>query len=133
MKKLLVLAIALVGVLVACGGDAADRAAIEDTIRGYIASYNASNFDETLTYFTGYDDGQDALSFLAFVRPLSGELTLVDFDREAIAFVAPAVPGGATAKVPVEFIIQGDRGSQMLNLKKEEGKWKILWEQESLP
>ena len=66
---------------------------------------------------------------LAFLRSQSGELTLVNFDRDAIAFVPPAVPGSATAKAPVEFRIGGQIDSQMLNLKKEDGIWNILWEQ----
>ena len=66
MKTQAILIIFLLATLsfVACGSSAAaaDRAAIEKVIRGYVSSYNASNFDETLTYFTGFADRQDALS-----------------------------------------------------------------------
>lgn len=131
MKTPAILIIFLLATLsfVACGSSdvAADQAAIEKVIRGYVSSYNASNFDETLTYFTGFADRQDALSYLAFLRSQSGELTLVNFDPEGIAVE------GSTAKVPAEFRIMGEVGFQWIHLKKEEGNWKILWEQENLP
>jgi hypothetical protein len=125
------LAIGALVLLVACGGGGnrdADRAAIEDTIRGYVESFNASDFDRTLSYFTGFGDREDALAYLGVLREQSGELAIVNFDRAAIAFVSPT-PSGATAKVPVDFVIQGQVGSQMLELKEEDTGWKILWEQ----
>jgi hypothetical protein len=65
----------------------------------------------------------DAIAYLAFLRSQSGNLTLVNFDRDSIAVT------GNTARVPVEFIIMGEQGSQWINLQKENGSWKILWEQ----
>jgi hypothetical protein len=97
--------------------------AIEQVIRGYVSSYNASNFEETLTYFTGFDDSQDALAYLAFLRSQSGELTLVNFDSGSVAVT------GNVARVPVDFIIMGEQSSQWISLEKENGSWKILWEQ----
>lgn len=127
MKTLAIIIMLLLATLsfVACGGSdvASDRAAIEKVIRGYVSSYNASDFDETLTYFTGFADRQDALSYLAYLRSQSGELTLVNFHPDSIAVE------GATAKVPVEFSIMGELGFQWIHLKKENGNWKILWEQ----
>lgn len=122
---ILIMLLFAVFLFVSCGsGDAdSDKVAIEKVIRGYVSSYNSSNLEETLTYFTGFDDSQDALAYLAFLRSQSGELTLVNFDSEGISVV------GNTAKVPVEFIIMGERSFQWLNLKKENGGWKILWEQ----
>ncbi|OGO02375.1 MAG: hypothetical protein A2Y91_07410 [Chloroflexi bacterium RBG_13_54_8] len=126
MKKLLVLCILVVGLLLGCGGGniEVERAAIGETIRGYVSSYNASDFEECLTYFADYGDREDALSMLAFFRSRSSELTLVDFDLESSVAVE-----GSTARVPVEFIVMGERGSQWIHLKKVEGEWKILWEQ----
>lgn len=110
---------------VSCGGSdtGRDKVAIEQVIRGYVSSYNASNFEETLTYFTGFEDSQDALAYLAFLRSQSGELTLVNFESGSVAVT------GNTARVPVEFIIMGEQSSQWINLAKENGGWKILWEQ----
>jgi len=115
-----------IALAVACSGGSnanPDKAAIEQVIRGYVSSYNASNFEETLTYFTGFSDSQDALAYLAYLREQSGPLELVNFDPDSISVI------GDTARVPVDFIIMGEQGSQWLNLSKEVDGWKILWEQ----
>lgn len=121
----LIMLLFVTSLFVSCGGANSDtnKAEIEQVIRGYVSSYNASDFEETLTYFTGYDNEQDALAYLAFLKSISGELILVNFDRDSIAVT------GNTARVPVEFIIMGEQGSQWINLQKENGSWKILWEQ----
>jgi hypothetical protein len=109
---------------VSCGGNTSqDKVAIEQVIRGYVSSYNASNFEDTLACFTGYDDYQDALAYLVFLRSLSGEITLVNFDAASISVT------GNTARVPVDFIIMNELSSQWINLEKVNGNWKILWEQ----
>jgi len=121
----LIMLLFVTSLFVSCGGANSDtnKAEIEQVIRGYVSSYNASDFEETLTYFTGYDNEQDALAYLAFLKSISGELILVNFDQDSIAVT------GNTARVPVEFIIMGEQGSQWINLQKENGSWKILWEQ----
>ena len=120
----LIMLLFVTSLFVSCGGrdTVQDKEAIGEVIRNYVSSYNAESFEETLSYFTGYADRQDALAYLAFLRSQSGNLTLVNFDRDSISVT------GNTAKVPVEFIILGEQGSQWLNLKKE-NSWKILWEQ----
>ena len=124
---ILVAVLLTIGLLVSCGGGNTiqDKEKIGDVIRNYVASYNASNFEETVSYFTGYADRQDAMDYLAFLKSMSGNLTLVNFDRDSVAII------GNTARVPVDFIIMGELSSQWINLKKENSNsnWKILWEQ----
>jgi hypothetical protein len=121
----LIMLLFVTSLFVSCGGSNTiqDKEAIGNVIRNYVASYNSSNFEETISYFTGYTDRVDAIAYLAFLRSQSGNLTLVNFDRDSIAVT------GNTARVPVEFIIMGEQGSQWINLQKENGSWKILWEQ----
>lgn len=102
---------------------ASDKEAIEQVIVGYVSSYNANNFGETINYLTGYNDRDDAIAYLAFLKSMSGNITIVNFDKDAIAVT------GNTAKVPVDFIIQEEVSFQWINLVKEQGYWRILWEQ----
>ena len=107
------------------GGSNSSAAAIEDTIRGYVTTYNAADFAQCLTYFTDYGDESDALGALAFFRSLSGELEYRKIKDIAIT--------GQTATVSVVFVIEGEEGTDQMSLKKVNGKWKILWEQSELP
>jgi ketosteroid isomerase-like protein len=111
---------------------------IEDTIRGYIAAYNAEDFTTCLTYFTDYGDEEDALAFLSFIRNLSGPLELREIKDITIfpplappAVYPPNVPRiGQTATATVVFTIGGVEGTDQLQLKEVNDKWKIVWEQE---
>jgi hypothetical protein len=106
----------------ACGGSAnGDKWAIEQTIRGYFSTYNACNYEECLTYFTDYGDKEDALSQLAAFRGLSGELTLVRIGGITIE--------NSTATAEVIGTMHGQTDSQSMTLRREGGRWKILWEQ----
>lgn len=111
----------VMGVNCDSGSDGDDRA-IEDTIRGYISSYNASDFDECVTYFTDYSDEDDAKEGLAFFRALSGELQFKEIGNIAIT--------NQTAMVTVAFTIGGEEGTDEMHLRKVQGRWKILWEEE---
>jgi hypothetical protein len=127
MKKITLVLVLLfiVSLFVSCSGgnNIQDKEKISDVIRNYVASYNASNFEETISYFTGYSDRQDAIDYLTFLKSMSGNLTLVNFNRDSVAVT------GNTARVPVEFIIMGEQSSQWINLVKENGSWKMLWTQ----
>jgi len=117
-------AFTLVGcLLAACGGGAAtgDRAAIEDTITGYVQTYNARDYSQCLTYFTGYGDTNEALASLEFFRGMSGELKFREISEMAVT--------GSTATVTVVFAIGGDEGTDEMRLENVGGQWKILWEQ----
>lgn len=116
--------------IVSCGGGKADdTAVIEDTIGGYVTTYNDEDFIQCLTYFTDYEDKEDALAFLSFMRSLSGKLELKKI--EDIAISPPAVPGsGQTATASVTFTITGEESTDQMQLKKVDGLWKIIWEQE---
>ena len=114
----------MIGLSYSCGKESGDRAAIGDTIKGYISSYNASNFEECITYFTDYGDKEDAISELTFFRSLSGEL--------GYRKVKDIVISGQTATVSVVFTIGGEEGTDMMQLRKVDGKWKIIWEQETI-
>jgi len=124
-KIIVVLTVLLVAasLFVACGNSVNDKAAIEDTIRGYVSTFNNYHFEKTLDYFTGYGNHDDAIAYLAYLRDLSGELILVNFTQDSIAIT------GNTARVPVEFIIMGEQSSQWLYLQKESDGWRILWNQ----
>jgi ketosteroid isomerase-like protein len=133
MKRLLlVVCMLLVGLLLVAGcggGPTSEAAAIEDTIRGYVTTYNAEDFDKCLTYFTDYEDKEDALAFLSFARGLSGPLELREIND--IAIVPVAVPGGSrTATATVIFTITGEESTDQIRLKEVDGHWKIIWEQE---
>jgi len=122
----------IVGLLsiVSCGGGKADdTAVIEDTIGGYVTTFNAEDFIQCLTYFTDYEDKEDALAFLSFMRSLSGKLELKKI--EDIAISPPAVlRSGQTATASVTFTITGEESTDQMQLKKVDGLWKIIWEQE---
>jgi len=131
LKRLLLAVLLLVTLLIGCGRDASTReaAAIEDTIKGYVTTFNAEDFDKCLTYFTDYGDEEDALAFLSFIRSLSGPLELREIRDTAI--FPPAVPGsGQTATATVTAAILGEESTDYIRLKKIDDHWKIIWEQE---
>jgi len=120
-----------VTLLTACGRDVSkgEDATIEDTIRGYVTTFNAEDFDKCLNYFTDYADREDALAFLSFIRSFSGPLELREF--KDIAIFPPAVPGsGHTATATITVTISGEESTDQIQLKKVDDKWKIIWEQE---
>ena len=115
--------------MVSCGGGTTkDVTAIEETIRGYVTTFNAEDFDKCLTYFTDYEDKEDALAFLSYMRNLSGPLELREV--KDIAIFPPAVPGSSqTATAAVSFTtIMGEEGTDQIGLKKVDSKWKIVWD-----
>lgn len=130
MRRLgLYLLLALTLLLVAsCEREVTDEAAIENTIRGYVETFNAEDFDKCLTYFTDYEDKEDALAFLSFTRSLSGPLELREV--KDITIVPVAVPGGSrTATATVTFTMLGEESTDLMQLKEVDGLWKIIWEQ----
>jgi hypothetical protein len=121
MKRVLLIFILVLGLSTACGGESAngERVAIEDTIRGYVTTWNAQDFAQCLTYFTGYGDEEEALAALSYMRGLSGELELREIGDIAIT--------NQTATATVVFTISGEEGTDELQLKKVDGHWKIVW------
>ena len=116
--------------LIGCGGDesAKDSDAVRDTIDGYYTTFNAEDFDKCLTYFTDYGDKDDALSFLSYMRSISGPLEVRKI--RDINIFPPAVPGsGYTATSTVTFTITGEESTDQIQLKKVNEMWKIIWEQ----
>lgn len=132
MRKLLLVCLLVIVslMMVSCGRvSGRETKTIEDTVRGYVTTFNAGDFTRCLTYFTDYEDEGDALAFLSYIRSLSGELELREI--KDIAIFPPAVPGsGQTATATVTFTLLGEEGTDLMQLKKVDGKWKIIWEQE---
>ena len=115
-----VLAVLLaVGTLVACGEGVNDERAIEDTIEGYVETYNSQDFVQCLTYFSDYGNEADALAFLAYMRSISGELELVEVKDILISYT--------TASATVVFIISGEESTDQMQLRQVNSKWKIVW------
>jgi uncharacterized protein YcfL len=123
LASVMVLA-ALLSVSCSSGEENGDSAAIEDTIRGYVNTYNSEDFVQCLTYFTGYDDEEDALAFLSYMRNLSGEMEL-----KKVKDVSVSTPTTATATVM--FTMLGEDSTDQMQIRKVGGQWKILWEEES--
>lgn len=125
MQKILsvlvvVLAVLLaVGTLVACGEGVNDERAIEDTIEGYVETYNSQDFVQCLTYFSDYGNEADALAFLAYMRSISSELELVEVKDILISYT--------TASATVVFIIAGEESTDQMQLRQVNSKWKIVW------
>ena len=121
MKRALLIFILVLGLSTACGRKAAnsDHVAIENTIRGYVTTYNAQDYAQCLTYFTGYGDEEEALASLSRMRGLSGELEL----RK----IGDIVITDQTARANVAFTILGEEGTDQILLKKADGHWKIVW------
>ena len=117
--------------MASCGKGATDPpAAIENTIKGYVRTFNASDFAQCMTYFTDYDNEADALAFLSYMRSLSGPLKLREI--KDIDMVLVAVPGGSrTATANVIFALGGEESTDQMRLKEVDGKWKIIWQQET--
>jgi len=100
VKKVLVIWLLLVALGMSCGGGGGE-----------------SNGDST--YFTDYGDEDEALASLEFFRGLSGELgfqEIIDIDIS-----------GRTAMVTVAFTIGGEEGTDQMELKKVDGRWKTVW------
>jgi len=127
VKKLILLCLLIVGLSMACGGGAAndERAAIEDTIRGYVRTFNAGDFTQCLTYFIDYGDEAEALASLSWMRGFLGEITLQGIDDIAIS--------GETATALVTSLIWGEPDTDQMHFKKENGVWKIVWAQDTSP
>ncbi len=69
MRRILLLCWLVAGsfLTVSCGGTSqenTDTTTIEDTIRGYVTTFNTEDFDKCLTYLTDYEDKEDTLAFL---------------------------------------------------------------------
>jgi hypothetical protein len=122
MKKLIVISIVMAVVLTGCGGNesAGGNADIENTIKGYITTFNAGDFTRCLTYFTDYGDEEDALAFLQFMRGMSGELKLREIKDISIS-------GPTTATATVVFTIAGEESTDQMQLRKVDDQWKIVW------
>ena len=123
LASVMVLA-ALFSVSCSSGEENGDSAAIEGTIRGYVNTYNAEDFVQCLTYFTGYDDEEDARAFLSYMRNLSGEMEL-----KKVKDVSVSTPTTATATVM--FTMLGENSTDQMHMMKVGGEWKIVWEEES--
>ena len=106
------------------GEEIGDSAAIEDTIRSYVTTFNAEDFIQCLTYFTGYEDEEDALAFLSYMRNLSGELEL-----KKVKDISISSPTTATATVV--FTIAGEEGTDQMQMRQVGGQWKIVWAEET--
>ena len=115
--------------MVSCGGknrESNDVRAVEDTIRNYVITYNNEESNECLNFFTGYEDKDDALAYLSFMRGLSGKLELREIKE--ITIVPVAVPGGnRSATASITFSASGEENIDWKELKEVESKWKIIW------
>jgi len=132
LKNFLLVSVVIAALLAGCGGGqpAGDNADIENTIRGYVTTFNAEDFAQCLTYFTGYGDEEEARAFLSFMRDLSGEMELRKV--RDIVIVPPAVPGGSpTATATVVFSVAGEEGTDQTQLTKVDGQWRIVWVEEA--
>ena len=107
-----------------CGEESGESAAIEGTIRGYFTTFNAGDFTQCLTYFTGYEDEEDARAFLSYIRNLSGEVELHE-----VKDVSISSPTTATATVIATML--GEEGTDQMQMRKVNGEWKIMWEEET--
>ena len=64
--------------MASCGEETNGQArAIETTITGYVTTHNEGDFAQCLSYFTDYEDEDDALAFMSFMRSLSGPHSVV--------------------------------------------------------
>lgn len=144
MKRIVVISLAVVFLLLPAlamncssgeDNESADRAAVEATIKGYISSYNASDFEECITYFTDYSDEEEAKSALAYFRDLSGELfirTMSADDPPMLAINILEIDESiASVEIELAAYAGSDQsiGSDEVDLKKVNGQWKISWEQ----
>jgi hypothetical protein len=131
MRKILLVCLLVIGLLLTAscaGGSSREATAIEDTIRGYVTTFNAGDFTQCLTYFTDYGDEGDALAFLSYMSDISGPLELREV-KDIVIFPV-AVPGGSrTATATATFAILGEEGTDQPQLKEVDGHWKIVWEQ----
>jgi len=109
--------------MASCGrGFSSEATAIEDTIRGYFAAYNAEEFSTCLTNFTDFSDEQAALDSLRWMRGFLGEITLQKIEDIAIS--------GKTASATVSVTLWGEPETEQMQFKKLNGIWKIVWAQE---
>lgn len=144
MKKIAIIGLAvglvlLAGIATGCsndgGDDNSDREAIIATIQDYVSSYNASNFEKCINYFTEYGDREDAKATLAYFRDLSGEMYIrvMSSDDPPMLAINILEIDKSTARVEIELTADegGNQsiGSDDLYLKKVDGQWKIIWEQ----
>jgi hypothetical protein len=125
MKRLLVLAVLLLGmavVFVGCGAKS-DSAAVEDTIRGFVSAYNAGDYEKCLNYYDGLS-GEERSAMLSGMEQSggsSGEITIESIDNIIIS------DSKATASIKMTWTGDTAETSQ-ISLVKNDGKWKLSTE-----
>lgn len=111
MKRILLVCLLVAGLLlmVSCRGgtskETTDATAIEDTIRGYVTTYNAGNFTHCLTYFADYGDEGDALAFLSYMRSLLGPLELREIKDIAIYSLLLCQGAAKQPQLPLSLLL----------------------------
>ena len=127
LALVIALAIALVGCACDNGTEAADSAAIRDTIYGYVDAYNAEDYQLCLTYLTGWDPSSsedDQISLMQVARGTTGRMTIESIENISIS--------GSTATATVTSSWENpDAEGRTTNapgvkvtLRKDGGTWK---------
>ena len=120
MKKILFIGalVLLLGAFVV-GCAKSDEQAVEDSIRGMIAAYNAEDYDKCMTYLDGVTDGEEAeiKAGLAMVHGFIGEITIDKIENVTV--------NGSTATAKVTFKMGEETDTSEMTLTKVDGKWKM--------
>lgn len=124
MKRIALITLATILLLlpalaINCGSSGEDSKAIEDTIRGFVSSYNDSDFDKCMDYFTGFSE-QEKIGLTASLtsdRTTLGKIILTSIGKITI--------DGSTATAEVSSTQNTESSTDSLYLSKTDGKWKI--------
>ncbi|MBN2100064.1 MAG: hypothetical protein JW753_10765 [Dehalococcoidia bacterium] len=120
MKKLvLVIALLLVIPVTLVGCGKSDKAAIEDSIEGFVDAYNDENYEKCTDYLLGITDAtKDATKAgLEVARGISGEIEVTSIEDISVD------EDSATAKVTVK--VMGQTQTNTVSFTKADGKWKF--------
>jgi hypothetical protein len=122
-RVLLVCGLVLVlGVFLVGCATKTDAEAVEDSITGLIAAYNAENYDKCLTYLVGITDENKAeiKAGLAWLHGFMGNITVTKVENIVVN------GSSATANVTLKFGEQTQTSN--MTLSKVDGKWKMSGE-----
>jgi ABC-type phosphate transport system substrate-binding protein len=124
--------VAVAAVLAGCGcgnGTTNNTEAIRETIYGFVEAYNARDYQQCLSYFTGWDGSsteEAQLSLLEMARGFTGEMTVEKIEDITISGSTATAVVTSSWEYPDEEGKTTNAPGEEIRLKKEGSKWKYV-------
>jgi len=118
-KLVLVIALLLVIPVMLVGCSESASAGVKSSINGFVAAYNAEDYDKCTDYLLGITDATEdtVKATLKLAREFGGEVEVTSIED------IDANGDSATAKVTVK--VQGQTQTNTASFTKVDGKWKF--------